>query len=412
LLHNNGDGSFTDVTEPSGTGDPTWSVSAGFLDYDIDGDLDLFVGNYINWTPAAELDCYNAFGSPDYCHPNNYNAPTTHTLYRNNGDGTFTDVSEQAGLRSASGHGLGMTIGDFDNNGWLDVYVANDARNNQLWLNQGDGRFLDEAFLRGCALDVHGKVKSGMGVAVADMGDDDDLDLLAGNMGTETDSYYRNDGGYFADRTARVGLGQGSWGYTRYGIGFADLDNDGWLDLYEANGNMVVSPEPLTEDIFAQPNLLYRFDPDSGRFEQLVPRAGVAEDLIFTSRAAVFGDIDNDGGVDLMVVNKDSPVHLFHNIVAERGHWILFRVLEEHGRDALGASVYIDLGERTVRRDVLSVYSYCAANDPRVHFGLGDRTVAENVTVRWVDGTTESFGDIDADRIVVLHRDRTRGVGQ
>jgi hypothetical protein len=197
LFHNNGDGTFTDVTESSGTGSESWSFAAAFFDYDKDGDLDLYVVNYINWALSAELECYNAFGVHDYCHPNNYNAPATDTLYRNNGDGTFTDVSAASGLQASHGNSLGMSIGDYDANGWLDVYVANDSMRNNLWLNQGDGRFIDEAFRRGCALDEHGAAKSGMGVTSADLDDDGDLDILVGNMVTQSDSYYRNEGGFF-----------------------------------------------------------------------------------------------------------------------------------------------------------------------------------------------------------------------
>jgi hypothetical protein len=190
--------------------------------------------------------------------------------------------------------------------------------------------------------------------------------------------------------------------YTRYGLGFADFDNDGSLDLYQANGNMVISAEPLSEDLFAQPNLLFKGV--GGRFEAVQPQAGVTAEMLFTSRAAIFGDLDNDGGVDVIVVNKDGQTHVFHNIVQDRGHWLSFSVLDAHGRNALGASVYLDLDGRQLRREVATSYSYLAAHDPRVHFGLGDQPRALDVTVQWVDGSRESFGAMDADRIVTLRR--------
>jgi hypothetical protein len=405
LLRNDGDGKFRDVSAAAGVDDPSFGSSAGFLDYDADGDLDLFVVNYVSWTPGAELTCYNGSGARDYCLPTNYNAPAADTLLRNDGDGTFTDVSVAAGLRAAFGNGLGLTIGDFDGNGWLDVFVANDTMLNQLWLNQGDGTFRDEALLRGCALDEHGKAKAGMGAATADLDGDLDLDLLVVNLTDQSDSIYRNEGGWFSDRTAQHGLGMATRPYTRFGVGLADFDNDGHLDLYEANGAVQRSGEPPAADPYAQPNLLLRGGPD-GRFTERLPRGGTAEPLVHTSRAAAFGDVDGDGGVDVLVVNRDGPAHLLHNVVRERGHWILFRVLERSGRDALGATLTLRLGERRLRRDVSSAYSYCASNDPRVHVGLGAETTAREVRVRWVDGELESFGDFAADRIVELRRGR------
>ena len=403
LLRNEGDGTFTDVTEASGSGDPGWGNSAAFLDHDHDGDLDLFVTNYINWTPATELTCYNNFGARDYCLPLNYNSPARDTLYRNDGDGTFTDVSQAAGLETAFGNGMGVAPGDYDGDGRIDVFVANDSMMNQLWINQGDGTFVDEALLRGCAIDEHGKAKAGMGVVPTDADDDGDLDLLVVNLFSQSDSFYRNDSGYFADRTAVKGLAMHSRPYTRFGVGLVDLDNDGWLDLYQANGDVVISAEPLTDDPFAQPNLLLRGGPD-GRLEPVSPRGGVSPELIHTSRAAAFGDLDNDGGVDVVVVNRDGPAYVLHNVVQHRGNWLLLRVLDEHGRDALGAEVTLGLGSRRLRRDVQPAYSYCAGNDARVHVGLGDASTADDVRVRWTDGGRESFGDLAAGRVVTLRR--------
>ncbi len=403
LLQNDGAGRFTDVTRAAGVGDPRWGCSAGFVDYDADGDLDLFIVNYVNWSAENELDCYNRHGTKDYCMPNNYNATARDTLYRNNGDGTFSDVSTAAGLDAAFGYGLGVTYGDFNADGRLDIFVANDSVMNQLWINQGDGAFVDEALFRGCALDESGMAKAGMGIHAADVDDDGDLDVLVVNLLDQADTFYRNEGDYFSDQTADWGLGLASRPFTRFGVGLVDFDNDGYLDVYQANGGVTMSAESPTDDPFAQENLLLRGG-RSGRLEEVRPRGGTTETLIHTSRAAAFGDIDNDGGVDILVVNRDGPAYLLKNVVKDSGNWIRFRVIEEHGRDALGAKLMLSLGDRRIRRDVLSTYSYLASNDPRVHVGLGEHGRVAKVEVRWLDGVTESFGDFDAGKTVVLER--------
>jgi enediyne biosynthesis protein E4 len=250
-----------------------------------------------------------------------------------------------------------------------------------------------------------------MGVAVADLDDDGDRDLLVVNLMREADSLLRNDGAYFVDITRAAGLAVISRQFTRFGVGFHDFDNDGWRDLYEANGRVRRLDDTVYDprDAFAEPNLLFR-GVGPMRFQEVQPRGGTEPILIATSRAAAFGDIDNDGGVDILIANRDGPAHLLRNIVASRGRWITFRVVEEHGRDALGASLTLRLGPRTLSCDVQSASSYCAANDPRVHVGLGDADVAGDVVVTWIDGVKESFGDQPAGRIVTLTRSAGRPV--
>jgi hypothetical protein len=403
LLRNDGGGKFTDITPESGTGHPGWGTSAAFLDDDADGDLDLWVVNYVNWTAEGEFDCYNDFGAQDYCLPTNYGAPASTVLYRNEGGGRFTDISAEAGLRASFGNGLGITHGDFDRDGRMDVFIANDTMMNQLWLNRGNGRFEDEALLRGCALDEHGKAKAGMGVLAADPDDDGDLDVLVVNLDRESDSFYQNDGDYFSDRTAAVGLGAATRPYTRFGVGMIDFDNDGYLDLFEANGRVQSSPEPITADPYAEPNQLLR-GTSRGVFEEVHPQGGTTSPLIATSRGAAFGDLDGDGGVDIVVMNRDAAVHILHNIVKDRGRWIEFRVREASGRDAIGAIVTATVGERKIRRDVVSAYSYASANDPKVHLGLGSAGRVQDVRVRWADGQGDFFGDFDANQVVELRR--------
>ncbi len=417
LLRNRGGGRFEDVTATAGAGDPSWSTSAGFVDHDADGDLDLFVVNYIRWSVADELICYSKPHPEDYCSPNSYAAPAPDTLYRNEGNGTFTDVSREAGLREADGNGLGIVCSDFDGDGRIDVFVANDGMPNQLWRNEGGGRFFDIGVKSGCAVDQDGQEKAGMGTAAADLDFDGDEDLIVVNLSGEADSFYRNDGTHFSDRTPRVGLAVASRPFTRFGTGFVDFDDDGLLDLYEANGRVTRAPEATGPRPFDELNLLFRGvagERAAGavagglevRFEEVLPRGGTREPLSQTSRAAAFGDVDGDGGVDILVVNRDAPALLLMNRRAGRGNWLEFRVRERSGRDALGAIVRVRGGEREIVRSVRSAYSYCAANDPKVHLGLGSLAGVTDVTVTWVDGARERFGDFAAGAVVELARGR------
>jgi hypothetical protein len=404
LLRNDGHGHFVDVTAKAGVASSGWSTSAAFVDYDGDGFLDLFVAHYLNWRPSAEVECFGLTGVPDYCSPASYDLPSAATLYHNNGDGTFTDVSARSGILSAVGNGLGVVAGDFDGDGRVDIFVANDRTPNHLWLNQGGGRFREAALTMGCALDQDGAPKSGMGVDAVDVDDDGDLDLLIVNLDGESDSFFRNRGQFFADETISAGLRTPSRPFTRFGMALLDFDNDGYVDLYEANGRVGLQSERYSSDPYAEPSLLFRGF-SGPRFEEVRPRGGTTSTLVATSRAAVFGDIDNDGGIDVVVVNRDARPFLLHNIVKQRGHWVALRVLDEHRRDALGAQVTMKVGARTIRRDVRTAYSYLASNDPRVHVGLGQETMAHDVAVRWPDGTQQRFGDLPADRVSVLKRD-------
>jgi hypothetical protein len=324
-------------------------------------------------------------------------------LYHNNGDGTFTDVSARSGIASAVGNGLGVVAGDFNGDGRIDLFVANDRTPNHLWLNQGGGHFQESGLATGSALDQDGTAKSGMGVDAVDVDDDGDLDLLVVNLDGEADSFFRNRGTFFSDDTAAVGLRTASRPFTRFGAAFVDFDNDGYLDLFEANGRVGMQSERYSPDPYAEPSLLFR-GLAGPRFLEMLPRGGTSQPLVATSRAAAFGDIDNDGGVDIVVVNRDGRPYLLHNIVRARGHWLTMRVVDEHGRDAIGAQVTMKVGGRTIRRDVRAAYSYLASNDPRVHIGLGAETTAHEVTVRWPDGTTQSFGDQPADRVTAIRR--------
>ena len=403
LLQNDGAGHFTDVTAAAGVAGGGWSTSAAFLDHDGDGDLDLFVVRYIDWSAASERQCFSLTGVPDYCSPRNYDAPTHDLLFRNQGDGTFADVTAAAGLRSAAGNGLGVVVADFDDDRRPDVVVANDGTPNHLWMNAGGGRFEERGLMSGVALDQDGRAKAGMGVHAADVDGDADEDLLIVNLDGESDSFFRNERSYFVDDTASVGLRTISRPLTRFGLGLVDFDNDGLLDIYEANGRVGLQSERHSNDPYAEPNVLLR-GVAGGRFESIA-NGGLRDPLVATSRAAAFGDVDNDGGIDVLIANRDAAPHLLRNVVPRRGHWLSARVLDEHGRDAFGAEVTVTAASRAVRRTVRAAYSYMSSNDPRVHVGLGAATRVESVEVRWPGSPAlETFGPFEADRVVTIRR--------
>ena len=379
-----------------------WSAGAAFFDFDLDGDLDLFVANYLNWTIEGEVECFDTAGRLNYCGPATYDTPAADVLYRNLGDGTFEDATDATGLAVAFGTGLGVAIGDIDQNGWLDIFVANDNMLDQLWLNQGDGTFRDEAVFRGCAADSSGQPKAGMGVGLADVDDDGDLDLLVCNLGGQTDSLFLNQGDYFVDSTGATGLAALSRPMTRFGLGWVDFDNDGLLDIYQANGAITTAGRIYDEaDTYAQPNLLFQGLPDL-RYREVLPRGGTEKLLISASRAAAFGDIDGDGGIDILVVNRDAGAFLLINRVPARGNWL--RVKLSGGSDALvvGGTVIATVGSMRVRREHQVAYSYQSANEATAHFGLGSRTRVDHLEVRWPDGTRRCLGEQEANQILEI----------
>ena len=395
LLQNDGEGQFTDVTQRAGVGDTRWSTAATFLDLDADGDLDLFVVNYLYWSKNIEQDCYGKAFFITYCGPTAYDSPAMDRLYRNNGDGTFTDITQDAGVHIAFGNGLGSVGADFNKDGLIDIFVANDTLANQLWINKGNLQFDEECLLWSCAMDSNGIAKAGMGVASADVDDDGDPDLLVVNLIRQSDSFFRNEGNYFFDATAAVGIGPVSMRYTRFGVTLADFDNDGRMDLYEVNGKVEMQ-EPAEGDGFAEPNTLLRgsIGPDGVQFYEVKPQGGVFPTLVHTSRGLAVGDLNNDGGLDLVITNRDAGPYLLIN-TAERGNFVRFRVLSDV-RDAYGATVSAMIGSVRMSRDVQPSASYLASSDPSIHFGLGSASKAESVTVRWPGGTVETFGGFKA----------------
>ncbi len=420
LLRNTCNGTFDDVSKTSGTDDPSWSVSAAFLDYDRDGWLDLFVGNYVSWQIASSAPCFTPSGRPDYCSPNAYQ-PQPSRLLHNNRDGTFTDVSTASGIAREFGPALGVSTADFNGDGWIDLYVANDGQPNLLWINQRNGTFKNLGLLSGTALSSHGKAKAGMGVDAGDFDNDGDEDLFVTNLTGEGNDLYVNDGaGLFDEQSARSGLGGASRGYTGFGTAWFDIDNDGWLDTLTVNGAVqtiealrrVNDPFPLH-----QRKLLFRNPGNGGRFEDVTARGGDAFELSDVGRGAAFGDVDNDGDVDVLVANNSGPTRLLTNEVGSRNHWIGLRLVGKaqltkthdvvsgfsRTRDMLGARVsLISVNGLTPLRRVRSDGSYASASDPRVLVGLGQSTSPPRIRVTWPSGTTEEWSSLAIDRYTTL----------
>lgn len=403
LLLGDGAGGFRDVSQESGADDAGWGTSACLLDYDRDGDLDIFVANYIDWSIATEQDCNDPSGLPDYCGPTSYDAPSIDALLRNDGEGRFTDVTVEAGMGSTPGNGLGVVPGDYDGDGWIDIFVANDLNADRLWTNRGDGTFVDRGELAGVALSPYGGPRAGMGVDAIDLEGDDDLDLFVVHMAREHDGLYRNKGRFFVEETARVGISSETFPMTRFGVGFHDFDADGYLDLFVSNGRVNLTMAPIIDsDAYAEPNSLMRGGSD-GRWSARTVLAGDPEPCTRTSRGAAFGDIDGDGATDVLIINRDAPAQLLRNVHPSDNHWLGVRLVDGAG-DALGASARIELPTGPQRRDCKPSYSYCSSSDPRLHFGLGQADEVPAVRVRWLDGTEESFGPFAADRWVELIR--------
>ena len=404
LFRNNCDGTFTDVSKPSGTDGSGWAVSAAFLDYDRDGWLDLYVGNYVQWDIGAEQTCTGLTGRRDYCRPTDYRAQRDR-LYHNSRDGTFTDVTATALKGGPFGSALGVATADFNNDGWIDVYVANDGRENVLWINQRDGTFRNTALLAGVALSEYGKPEGSMGVDAGDFDNDGDEDIFLTNLPAEGNDLYVNVGsGLFEDTSAPSGLGPSSLGYTGFGTAWFDFDNDGWLDILSVNGAVTAIKDRGEASFpYDERKLLFRNLRD-GRFEDVTGRAGAVFTLSEVSRGAAFGDVDNDGDMDVLVGTINGPVRLLINNLGNRNHWLGLRLVGTRTpRDMLGARV------RIIRQDGSSLWrraradgSYASANDPRVLIGLGESTEAPTVRVRWPNGDVEEWSAVAIDRWTTL----------
>lgn len=409
LFRNNGDGTFSDVTSQAGVSDPLWSTSASFCDYDRDGDLDLFVANYLDFTVADKKICSDALGARDYCSPKSYR-PLPDRLYRNEGGGRFTDVTASAGIAKAYGAGLGVVAGDYNADGWLDFYVANDATPNQLWINRRDGTFVDEGLISGAAVNAAGNPEGSMGIASGDVDADGDEDLFVTNIIGETFVLYENDGkGGFDDARGRWGVAQRTGGFTGFGTDWIDYDNDGWLDLFVANGAVnIVEALRGQPNPYRMPNQLFRNTGDR-KFVETTGAAGPAFATAGVGRGAAFGDVDNDGDVDIVTTSNGGPVRLLLNQSAGH-HWLQVRLQQGTGnRFGLGARVVVErAGQPGLTRRVKTDGSYLSASDIRAHFGLGTFSKVDAIVVTWPDGQTERWRGQPADGLLTLRRGEGR----
>jgi hypothetical protein len=403
LLRNNGNGTFTDVTVKSGTDDSRWSTSATFFDYDRDGWLDLFVANYVNFRTDMKRGCFSAGSARDYCNPAVYD-PVPDTLFRNNRDGTFSNVTARSGIARPSGRGLGVLASDINGDGWTDLYVANDGDANQLWINErGSGVFKDEALLAGVAVNRMGQPQGSMGVDAGDVDRDGDEDLFVTNLDNEGNTLYLNVGdGLFEDRTAEFGLFK--LGFTGFGTRFVDYDNDGFLDVIVVNGavrhltSQVQKGEPYP---LKQRSQLFHNE-RGRRFEDVSDSAGSPFAQLQVARGAATGDLDNDGDTDVVIFNNSGAIRVLLNEVGSRRHWLGVRAIDGRvRRDAVQARVEV-VGQRGLARSIHTDGSYCVASDPRVLFGLGSETAAQTVRVHWPGGKAEEFRNLAVDRYWVL----------
>jgi len=426
LLRNVGAGEkgairFEEVPAAAGADDRRWSVPAAFADHDRDGWLDLYVGNYVDWSEKSHKICRTSTGAQDYCGPTAYPG-VSDRLFRNRGDGRFEDVTARAGIGRVRSKSLGVVAADFNADGRLDFYVANDMEANQMWLQEAGGSFVDEALLAGNAVNAHGDAEASMGVDAGDFDGDGDDDLFMTHLGGETNTLFLNDGtGLFEDATIDTGLGPPSWNYTGWGSAFFDWDNDGRLEMMIANGAVRVIEELASRGDpfpFHEPNqLFHNLGPVEGgsgkkksvRFEEVTERAGPVFELSETSRAIAIGDLDNDGDSDVLLTNNNGPARVLVNTVGQDAHWLGLRLVGTEGeRDMLGARAeLLRSGEKSLWRRVRTDGSFAAGNDPRVLFGLGKIGLGKEegeaeVRVHWPSGRVETWAGLEIDRYHTL----------
>ncbi|RKU15152.1 hypothetical protein C6500_20880 [Candidatus Poribacteria bacterium] len=417
FYRNNGDGTF--ALQEAGLSNEAWGTSATFGDYDRDGYLDLYVANYVQFDP--ESVCRGKHGAPDYCNPQVFE-PAADRLFRNNGDGTFTDVSQQTGIAAMPGRGLGVVCLDLTGDGWADFYVANDGEANQLWVNQKDGTFAEEAILYGLAFNAYGQPEGSMGIAVGDVNGDTRPDLFVTHLSGETNTLYvASTYAVFVDMTEMVGFAGRDLPFTGFGCGFVDFDNDADLDIALANGRVkrgaVLEGASTGEfwNFYAEPNLLFQNSQTGLVGAGLVPAQSIAfTDVssrvpdftrqIEVSRGMAFGDIDRDGDIDMVVSGLDNRLRLFRNDAPPpQHHWLSVQAITQR-RDALGAHVTLRTASRTLTGYVLPGSSYLSSSEPSVHFGLGTIDTIQAIEVHWQDGSRERFSGTTANQRVKVYQ--------
>lgn len=399
LYRNNADGTFTDVAASAQVADTGWGTSCAFADFDNDGFLELYVSNYAKYTPEADKPCHR-HDIPVYCGPSSY-PPQPDLFYHNNGDGTFANLTEQSGLLNVpAAHGLGVAVGDSDNDGDADIYVANDQDFNFLFQNRGDGTFEETGLLSGVSCSDIGEAEAGMGVAFADYDNDGRLDITVSNFQNETNTLYHNEGdNFFIDATIPAGVAEHTHRYLGWGIDFFDYDNDGYKDIFVANGHTMDNIAEVDRSTTTpQQNLLFRNLGD-GRFADVTAQMGEGFGLVKTSRAAAFGDYDNDGDIDILVTNWNQTADLLRNEGGNRNNWIQVKAIgTESNRSAVGARVKVVAGELTQYAEVKSSGSYLAFSDFRVHFGLKDAENIDLLEIRWLSGVVDTATNLSVNQ--------------
>jgi enediyne biosynthesis protein E4 len=424
LYHNNGDGTFTDVSTKAGVaGSPdVWGAGCCFLDYDRDGHLDLFVASYVNFDPGKAPRP----GDGPYCRYNDIPVPCgplgyaggTNRLYRNRGDGTFADVSESSGIaqprgsssmvfvhgnwRPSGSYGMGVASADFDNDGWPDIYVACDTAPSQLYRNNHDGTFREIAVPAGCAFDENGDALAGMGVGVADFDADGWFDIVRTNFSEQVTTLYKNHGGTFTDVSVRAGLGVNRR-YLGFGVDFFDYDNDGWKDIFVANGHVYSQLAKRKLHLtYRQPKVIYR-NLRNGRFQDVSAAVGPAIRQDNVARGCALGDFDNDGDVDVLINNLDGPPTLLRNDGGNSGNWLLLKCVgTKSNRSAIGTRATVTTGSHRQMADVMSGSSYYSQSDLRLHFGLGPAGTADCIELAWPSGAKDTLENVPANQLVVV----------
>ena len=404
LYRNNGDGTFAEVAESVGVTEPRWSTSCAFADYDRDGNLDLYVVNYIvfdiNENPWCGL---REKGIRAYCEPDNFIAQSD-TLYRNNGDGTFTDVTKTAGIYNTTGKGLGVVWADYNNDGAADIYVANDSTENLFYRNNGDGTFEEVGFMVGVALSENGAAENGMGTTFGDWNNDGWFDLTVTNYAQQTNTLYHNDAdGFFTDATTTTKTAQRTYPYLGWATAFIDYDNDGYQDLFVANGHLHENLAELgQEGTYGQRNLLFRNN-SNGTFTEISETLGPGMKLTDVSRGATFADYDLDGDIDIVVTNSNTAPRLLRNDGGNRKNWLQIRLTATNGStDAIGARVKITTGKLTQTREVRSGDGYLSQQDLTLHFGIGDSEQVDSIEVQWQTGAKQLIGSVPANQMLSL----------